>query len=49
MKNSKVKKSKKRTPRNEMHFQSQLTYRGLVTRDKTKIIPRKQKNNCIEY
>ena len=49
MKNSKPKKVSKKTLRNELHFAAQLKFRGLVSQDKTKIIPRKQKNNRVEY
>lgn len=42
-------KNKKSSVRNALHFSAQLTFRGQTTRDKTKIIPRKQKNNRVDY
>ena len=46
MKNIKKKKS---SVRNALHLSAQLTFRGQVNKDKSKVIPRKQKNNRIDY
>lgn len=42
-------KNKKKTPRNEYHFHIQRRVKGSVSKDKSKIIPRKQKYNKISY
>lgn len=38
-----------RPTRNEMHFEIQKSTRATVTKNKKKIIHRKQKNSRIEY
>lgn len=35
--------------RNPLHFHIQLKNKGTVTKDKSKVIPRKQKYNKIDY
>lgn len=45
----KLKRNKNSKVRNEFHFHIQQNTRGTVSKDKSKIIPRKQKYNRIDY
>lgn len=41
--------SEKAPARNALHFDVQLNTRATATKNKKRVIPRKQKNNRIEY